>query len=125
MANSSKISESEWKIMKLLWKKSPQPAYDLSQELEISDEMNSQVVKTLLNRLVKKKVLGYQTYKNLYLYFPKVREEDCIQQESESFLNQIFDGSWASMVVHFAQNRKLSKQEIEDLKRIIREQESK
>ena len=31
------ISESEWKIMKVLWKKSPQPAYDIIETLAASE----------------------------------------------------------------------------------------
>ncbi len=111
--------------MKCLWNKSPQAAYDIAVELEKSDGMNSRMVRTLLNRLIKKKALGFDTYKNLYLYYPLVEESDCIQAESQSFLNQIFNGSWASMMAHFVQHKKLSPAEIEELKRIIQEHESK
>lgn len=125
MPKPPKISEAEWKIMKCIWRKSPQPAYDIAVELEGSDGMNAQMVKTLLNRLIKKKALGFKTYKNLYLYHPLVKEADCVHAESQSFLNQVFNGSWSTMMAHFAEHKKLSKKEIEELKRIIKEHESK
>jgi BlaI family transcriptional regulator, penicillinase repressor len=116
------ISEAEWKIMKLLWRQSPQPAYDLAQKLAESDGWSARMVKTLLNRLTRKGVLSYTTYKNLYLYQPLVSEEACIKVESESFLERVFDGSLSLMLVHYARHKKLSKAEIQALKKIIHDQ---
>jgi len=118
MPKQPTISEAEWKIMKLLWRKAPQPAYDLAETLAKSEKWSHRTVKTLLNRLLNKKVLSHEPYKNLYLYTPRVSEEECIRAESESFLKQVFDGSLSMMMVHFAKGKKLSKAEIEELKRI-------
>lgn len=118
MPQKPTISEAEWKIMKLLWRKSPQPAYDLAEALAQSEKWSHRTVKTLLNRLLKKKAVTYEEYKNLYLYTPLVSEEECLKAESESFLQRVFDGSLAMMMVHFAKQKKLSKAEIEELKRI-------
>lgn len=117
------ISEAEWKIMKLLWRKAPQPAYDLAQALARSDHWKPRMVKTLLNRLLRKGAVTYQTYKNLYLYSPQVSEEACVKEESDSFLQRVFDGSLSLMLVHYARHKKLSPAEIEALKKIINEQE--
>jgi len=118
------ISESEWKIMKLLWKKAPQPAYDLVQRLSRTEEWKPRTVKTLLNRLLNKGALKFETYKNLYLYSPAVKEADCVKAESESFLDRIFDGSLATMMLHFAQYKKLSKSEIRELRNVLNKMES-
>lgn len=118
MPQKPTVSEAEWKIMKLLWRKSPQPAYDLAEALAKSEKWSHRTVKTLLNRLLKKKAVTYEEYKNLYLYTPAVSEEECLKAESESFLQRVFDGSLSMMMVHFAKQKKLSKAEIEELKRI-------
>lgn len=112
------ISDSEWKIMKLLWRKSPQPAYDIAQELGKTSKWDIRTVKTLLSRLVKKGALSYDKYKNLYLYFPVINEEEYKRAESESFLNQVFDGSVSDLFVHFARSRNLSRSEIETLRKM-------
>jgi BlaI family transcriptional regulator, penicillinase repressor len=120
---SCSISDAEWKIMKLLWRKSPQPAYDLAQDLARTDQWKPRMVKTLLNRLLRKGAVGYQTYKNLYLYSPRVLEEECVKDESESFLQRVFDGSLSLMLVHYARHRKLTSSEIAALKKLMNEQE--
>ena len=123
MPKTPSISDAEWKVMKLLWKKSPQPAYDLAQNLCKSENWEIRTVKTLLSRLVKKGALSYQKYKNLYLYFPAVKEEVCVRKESQWFLNQVFDGSLSRLLVHFAKSKKLSKEELEQLKNAVENME--
>jgi BlaI family penicillinase repressor len=104
--------------MKLLWRKSPQPAYDVAEALAKAEKWSHRTVKTLLNRLLNKKAVTYEEYKNLYLYSPAVSQEECVRAESESFVERVFDGSLSLMMVHFAKQKKLSKAEIEELKRI-------
>ena len=125
MPKARSISEAEWKIMKLLWRRAPQPAYDLAQTLEQTDQWSQRMVKTLLNRLLRKGVVGHKTYKNLYLYYPLVSEEACVREESESFLDRVFNGSLSLMLVHYARNKKLSKAELDALKKIVEEQKGR
>lgn len=119
MTRIPKIAESEWKVMKVLWSRpEPMPAYDIIQALS-SEEWRPKTVKTLLSRLVKKKALGYTTYKNLYLYYPLVSEAECVKVESESFLKRCFGGNLEPMLAHFVEERRLGKGQIAELKRIL------
>jgi BlaI family penicillinase repressor len=113
------ITEAEWKVMKLLWEKSPLPAYDVIQALADKEQWHSNTVKTLLARLTKKKALGARKYKNLFLYYPLVSEEECIQAESDSLLERLFDGAVTPLLVHFARRRKLTKKDLDQLRKIL------
>ena len=119
------ITEAEWKIMRLLWRKSPQPAYDLIQQLESTEQWHPNTVKTMLTRLHRKKVVGIKKYKNLYLYEPLVSEEECIQAESQTFLDRFFDGSVRPLLVHFARRQKLSKADLDELRKILEGKDKK
>jgi BlaI family transcriptional regulator, penicillinase repressor len=121
MARTPEISEAEWKVMKLLWKQSPLPAYDIIAALAPAEGWHPNTIKTLLSRLHKKKVLGTRKYKNLFLYHPLVSEEQCIQAESESFLDRLFDGSVRPLLVHFAKSKKLTKADLDELRKILEE----
>lgn len=125
MARIPEISEAEWKVMKVLWAKSPQPAYDIVQALGESEDWHPNTIKTILNRLYRKKALGIQKYKNLYLYHPLVSEEDCVHAESESFLQRFFGGSLKPLLVHFARKEKLSAADLKELERILEQAERK
>ncbi len=117
------ISDAEWKIMKVLWRNSPKAAYDIAQELQTSESWDIRTVKSLLARLVKKRAVAYEHYKNLYLYRPLVAEADAIRPKLRGFLEQLFDGSVSTLLLHFSKHRKLSPAEITEIKKILKDME--
>jgi BlaI family penicillinase repressor len=114
------ISETEWKIMKILWGKSPRSSGEIFHELQSEDtSWHPKTAKTLIGRLVKKGALGFREKGRAYFYYPLVAEEDCVDKESQSFLERVFAGSLKPMLAHFVEHQKLSAKEISELKRIL------
>lgn len=107
--------------MKVLWAKSPQPAYDIMEALA-EEQWHPNTVRTMLSRLTKKKVIKITKYKNLHLYHPLITEEEGVHAESDDFLQRVFGGSIRPLLVHFARKRKLTKADVEELKRILEEE---
>ena len=112
-----KISESEWKIMNILWKESPLKAREIINKLEGTEKWSPKTVKTLLNRLIKKKALGYNIEGRMYIYFPIVSEAECVRLERHSFLKRVYKGALQTMIVAFIEDQELSSSEIEELKK--------
>ena len=108
--------------MSVLWKKAPQPAYDIIEAL-VKERWHPNTVKTMLCRLHRKKAVSFTKYKNLHLYAPMVTEEQCLQAASETFLGRFFGGSVRPLLVHFAKKKKLTKADVAELKRILDEGE--
>jgi len=117
---SARISEAEWQVMKVVWRKPRSGAQEIIEELAESTSWTSATIKTLLNRLVKKQALGFERDGKSYLYFAKIAEEECRGAEAETFLDRVFNGSLAPMLAHFVNNRRLSKKEIEELEHLLR-----
>ena len=114
------ISETEWEVMKVVWAKAPLSAAEIIEALMAADSTwHPKTAKTLLNRLVKKKALGFKKEGRAYLYRPLVQETDCALAESESFLERVFGGSLKPMLAHFVERKKLSASEIQELKRLL------
>lgn len=125
MNKTPRITETEWKLMQVVWEKSPIAAQEIIDTLSTRDDWHPKTVRTLLNRLVKKRALGFHKDGRSYLYRPLVAEKDCITAESESFLDRVFGGSLKPMLAHYVESRKLSPQEIAELKRLLKEKEEK
>jgi BlaI family penicillinase repressor len=125
MSKAPRISETEWEIMKVCWEKSPVTAQEIIDTLSAGDDWHPKTVKTLLNRLVKKRALGFKKQGRAYLYQPRVAEKDCVAAESESFLDRVFGGSLHPLLSHFVETRKLSAAEILELKRLLKQTEEK
>jgi BlaI family transcriptional regulator, penicillinase repressor len=116
-----RISETEWELMKVVWYQAPCSAGQIVAALQQTDpSWHPRTAKAFLNRLVKKKVLGFSKEGRAYVYRPLVRREECVDAASESFLERVFGGSLKPMLAHFVQREKLSPDEIHELRRLLK-----
>lgn len=113
------ISEAESVVMEVLWERQPLSAEDVVAALSPSTEWQEPTVKTLLNRLLKKRAIGAERDGRRYLYRPLLKREDYVHAASKGLLDRLFDGRVAPLVAHFSERRKLSKKDIAELKRLI------
>lgn len=123
MKNSPRISETEWEVMQVIWNLGTATSQEIVAALQADDPTwHPKTAKTLVNRLVKKRAVGYRKEGRGYLYRPLVKQEDCVTAESESFLERVFGGSLKPMLAHFVEEGKLSKKEINELKTLLDEE---
>lgn len=125
MESMPKISESEWEIMKIVWKENPLTAEQIVQHLPADTEWSDQTVRTFINRLMKKKALGYEKSGRSYRYYPLISEKECVRAESRLFLNRVFGGAAGLMMTNFLEETQLSDQEIEQLRQLLTEKQGK
>lgn len=117
------ISESEWAIMEALWESSPQTASEVTKTLRASMNWAENTVRTLLTRLVEKGALKTsENASGTRTFIPAVKREACVRAESQSFLDRIFGGAAKPLLVHFAQNSKLTAEEVKELKKLLDQQ---
>jgi BlaI family transcriptional regulator, penicillinase repressor len=125
MQRVPRISETEWEIMRVVWSRGPSSAGEIIQTLAGADPTwHPKTVKTYLTRLVRKKALGFRQEGRGYVYRPLVNETDCVTAASESFLGRVFGGSLKPMLAHFVEHKKLSAQDIRELKDLLNEGKS-
>lgn len=117
------ISDAEWEVMEIIWRRSPIAAAEIIAELADPHGWNHRTVRTLLNRLVRKKALDFETLGNRYLYRPLVNRDSYLKAEGRSFASKMFSGDTASLVMHFVRHSRLSADELRDLKRLLTEKE--
>jgi BlaI family transcriptional regulator, penicillinase repressor len=117
------ISVAESVIMEALWKESPQTAEDVAAKVAHEHEWTEATVRTLINRLLKKKAIAAKKDGRRYLYRPLLKRADYIQQESQGLLDRLFDGRLAPLVTHFSDRKNLSADDIAELKRLVAELE--
>lgn len=125
MAKTPSISDAEWEVMNVLWETPAMTASEVADALAGKMQWHPKTVKTLLGRLVRKGVLGYRTDGNRYVYSPAIQRRSYVREESASFLERVFGGETAPMLVHFVRNTRLTAEEIEELRRILDEKEPK
>jgi BlaI family penicillinase repressor len=114
------ISEAEWQVMSAVWDGWPVTANEVVDRLAGRAEWNPRTIKTMLNRLVRKRALGFQADGKRYLYEPLVSRAECVRLQSRSFLSRVFGGATAAALVHFVEEHgELTPDEIEHLKQVL------
>lgn len=119
MRDIPKISETEWKVMKIIWNNPYITANGVIDILDNSAEWNPKTVKTLLNRLLNKGVIYFEKEGREYKYYPLISKDECIKEENKSFLDRVYNGAYKIMIANFIENQDLTKEDIDDLKKIL------
>ena len=118
MEKQLSISESEWRVMKIIWNDCPQTLPEILDRLKETG-WSKTTIQTYLARLVKKGALSTKRQGKGYLYYPAESESDCQLAESRSFLSRVYDGSLSRMVMGFVKSGELSQEELNELKSLI------
>lgn len=116
-----KISEAEWEVMAILWKRAPVSCRDVVEEVAERKGWHNRTIRTLLDRLISKGAVTIQTKRRPYTYESLVSREECVQSESRSFMERVFEGEPASMLLHLVKYNKLKPEDIRQLKKILNE----
>ncbi|MBL4630807.1 MAG: BlaI/MecI/CopY family transcriptional regulator [Paraglaciecola sp.] len=126
MTNNMKkidISKTEFEVLDALWEQYPAPANDIIQRLNQNKIWHEKTVKTLLSRLVKKQVIDFDKQQRSYVYFPLVERSTYTETESKSLVSRLFGGKVAPLVAGFANSGSLSKEDVDELKALIKQWE--
>lgn len=115
------ISDAESVVMDVLWERSPLAAEDIVAATAEAQGWQEATVKTLINRLLTKKAIAAERDGRRYLYRPLLPRSDYVNAASKTLLDRLFEGRVAPLVAHFSEQKKLTKKDIAELKRLIGE----
>lgn len=122
-AEKNDISDAEFDVLDVLWEDHPATSRQLVERLQQRKDWHEKTVKTLLGRLVKKGVLGFDKDQRQYLYYPLIAREDYTKKQTSHFVSRLFKGKIAPMVAGFANQNRLSQQDVDELKALIKQWE--
>jgi len=126
MAKQPSISDAEWEVMEILWGSDGRlTANEVVERLGKKNRWSPRTVKSLLNRLVKKRALAFEAEGKRYLYWPNVTRAECVRSRSKSFVASVFGGAVGPMLAHFVSEAPLTAEEIRELKEMLEKRERK
>ncbi len=114
-----KIFDAEYRFMNILWAHSPVTGTQLvklaGQELGWKKSTTYTVIRRLCER-------GAIKNENAMVY-SLIEREQVMQTETEDHIDKIYDGSLKLFLTTFLRKEKLNRDDIEELKRILKEYE--
>ena len=113
------ISESEFEVMKVVWKFTPINTNEITERLLKTTSWSAKTIQTLIKRLVTKGALTYEKQGRVFVYTPLVEENEYVNQQSNSFLNRFYNGDFSAMLSAYLENNHLSETELNNLRSIL------
>ena len=117
------LTNSEWYVLDCLWARSPQTAMELVAQLSGKVGWAKSTTLTTLRRMEEKGLIHVETVGRTRHYTPAVDRRGAVVRETRSFLDKVYQGSVGLMVSAMAQDKALSREEIDQLYAILRQAE--
>lgn len=114
-----KIFDAEYRFMNIIWEHSPISSTDLVKLANEELGWKKSTTYTVLRRLGERAVLKNENT----MVHALITREQVMRAESEEHINKVYDGSLKNFFATFLQKEKLSKDEIEELKKIVKDYE--
>lgn len=125
MKEEIKVTNSEWYVMNCLWEKNHLSLMQLVPLLKESAGWSKSTSATMVRRMTEKDLIGYEENGKTKYFFPKVKKQDVVVQETRDFLQRIYDGSVGMMMSALVRQNDLSQEDILELQEILKAAQTK
>ena len=113
-----KLTNKEEEIMQILWKLKKAFVKEVLAEIE-EDKPHYNTLSTIIRNLEEKGFVSYTAFGNTHQYFPIVKMEDYRKRFMNTAIETYFDNSYKSMVSFFAEEKKISADELREILALI------
>lgn len=115
------LSRGETEVLKALWNLEKGSVGEIFAAMPSDKEMDYSTVQTYVRRLEAKGYLAAQRVGRNKVYRSAVRKTQVIGEAVDEFLERMFDGQLLPMVRQLVDSRGVTRQEIEDLMKIVKQ----
>jgi predicted transcriptional regulator len=118
---SATLTPQELEIMKIVWQKGQATVRDVYETLLEHRKIAYTTVMTMMRVLERKGHLKTRRDGRAFVYRPTHPERQVVRSMVREFVDRVFNGSAQPLLVHLLEDRRLSKEELEELERLVRE----
>ena len=122
MDKTQLLTQAEWQVMELLWKK-PHTLMELVAALGNTTGWSKSTVATMVRRMETKGIISHTEGEKAKLFHPAISQSDAALRETRSLLDRAYHGSLGMMVSTLARRDGLTKEDIDELYAILRKAE--
>ena len=116
---SVKLFDSELKVMDVLWREGDLPAKAIAKTLTEEIGWNVNTTYTLIKRCIAKEAI--ERSEPGFMCRALVSKEQVQQEETQELIDKVFDGSADKLFASLLGGRRISREQLEQLRRMIDE----
>jgi predicted transcriptional regulator len=115
------LTEQELEIMKVVWERGASTVRDVYEDLRGRKTTAYTTVMTMMNILEAKGHLVKRPDGRAYVYEPAQAKAQVISSMVQDFLDRVFNGAAQPLLLNLIHDRKVSKDDLEEISRMIEE----
>lgn len=116
-----KLFDSELQVMAILWEEGDATAKQISQKLNEKIGWNKNTTYTVIKKCIQKGAI--QRLEPNFICHPLIAKEQIQEQETTELIDKIFNGSTSLLFASLLEQKKLSANDISQLKQIVKDLE--
>jgi BlaI family transcriptional regulator, penicillinase repressor len=113
-----KLTNKEEEIMQILWRLEKAFVKEVMAEIK-EDQPHYNTLSTIIRNLEEKGFVSYNAFGNTHQYYPIVKMEEYRKRFMNTAIENYFDNSYKNMVSFFAEEQKISAEELREILAII------
>ena len=123
MTKSPALTDLQLDLMRVLWTRGEATVAEVHRELSRSSNLAQATVATLLTRLEKKGVVEHRVVGRQYVFSPVLAESEVRRAALGRVADRVFTGDVASLVAQLLAERRVTREELEEVKALIEAKE--
>jgi BlaI family transcriptional regulator, penicillinase repressor len=117
----TQLGRMQFRIMQVLWDRGRANAREITGALNEAEPVAHSTVQTLLRQLEAKGAVGHDAEDRTFVFFPRLKEDRVKRTAAREMLDRVFGGNVGSLVSHLLKGERLSRDELDELHRLIDE----
>jgi BlaI family transcriptional regulator, penicillinase repressor len=119
------LTDQELEIMKVVWQLGTATVREVYEELLKSRKIAYTTVMTMMGILEQKGRLTKTARDRAYVYSPTESKSEVVGTMVHEFVKRVFDGSAKPLLVHLAQDKKISQKELDEISDLLKRRRRK
>jgi BlaI family penicillinase repressor len=119
--SETQLGRMQFRIMQVLWDRGRANAREITDALNEGDSepVAHSTVQTLLRQLEAKGAVGHEAEGRTFVFLPRLNEDKVKKTAARDLLERVFGGSVGSLVAHLLKDERVSRDELDELRRLI------
>jgi BlaI family penicillinase repressor len=115
------LGDLQLRIMKVLWEQGQATVGEVVEALGRSTGLAYTTIATMLRKMEARGLVAHESEGRRFLYRPAVSPDAVTRSMAHDVLERLFEGSLSDMLSHLLSTREVSRDELLELERLIRD----